>query len=294
MALLTRARAGLAAAALMTAGACEFIRPPTYVTGDPQQLLVHAVLEAGSDSAAVLVGRVGGAGGMLPVSGAQVRVIGSDGQAVLLESAAERTPCSYSPTAPGARTGCYVAALPAHLRAGGEYRLEVDLSTGERVRGSTIIPQLPVLHSPQERLRLSAQYRDGFLRAADSVVVRWTYTDLTSLTGSMGRVWVPNVEGVRCSAQLNRRYYTTGERVDSARVQVEVVGCSADFGQHQVRPDSAEVVLGVTTYDSAYLAYVGHTTDGIPLKEASSGLEGAFGLFGSAATARRRIILVTQ
>jgi hypothetical protein len=296
MAFLTRARAGLAAAVLMTAGACEFIHPPTYVSGDPNQLLVHAVLEAGDDTAAVLVTRVGGAGGPLAVAGAQVRIIGADGQAVLMESTAERTPCSSATLPPGSRNGCYVAALSTPLRAGAEYRLEVDVATGERVRGSTTIPPLPVLHSPRERLRVPAEYRDGFLRGTDSVLVRWTANDLTSLTSGVERVWGPNAEGARCSSQLSRWYYATGGRVDSARVQVDVVGCNTGFGQEQfqVRPDSVEVVLGVTTYDGSYLAYIQTSDEGIPLEKASSGLEGAFGLFGSAATARRRIILVTR
>jgi hypothetical protein len=61
-----------------------------------------------------------------------------------------------------------------------------------------------------------------------------------------------------------------------------------------VQPDSVEVVLAVTVYDSAYFKYVRGSDDGIPLERASSGLEGAFGLFGSAATTGRRIVLFKQ
>jgi hypothetical protein len=68
MALL-RSAGALALAAL--AGACgDFVRPPDFVPGDPDQLLVHAVLHAGSDSAAVRVSRVGAGSEGTPVTGA--------------------------------------------------------------------------------------------------------------------------------------------------------------------------------------------------------------------------------
>jgi hypothetical protein len=236
MALLIRSRA-VASAAVMAvlAAGCEFIRPPTFVPADPDQLLVHAVLVAESDSAAVLVTRVGSGHNGQPVSGAQVRLIGEHGQAVLAEAVGDRVPCWPHVIPPEARTGCYVAALSAPVRAGAEYRLEVDVPGGEQVRGRTVVPAPATMLAPEDRLRIESEsVTAGHLRGLQSVLVRWSV------------------------------------------------------------PGPVEVTLGVTTYDASYLAYVEDAENGLSREQASRGLEGAFGVFGSAATARRRVILVAR
>jgi hypothetical protein len=97
MALLTpRRAAGALALAAMAAACGDFVRPPDFVPGDPDQLLVHAVLRAGSDSATVWVSRVGEGHVGTPVSGAQVRVSGSAAEAVLREVPRGSTPCAAS------------------------------------------------------------------------------------------------------------------------------------------------------------------------------------------------------
>lgn len=298
MALLIRARAAAAAAlmAVLAAG-CEFIRPPTWVQGDPDQLLVHAVLVAGSDSAAVLVTRVGGLNGS-PVSGAEVRLIGEHGEAVLAEVVGERAPCWSQGIPYEARTGCYVAALSSPVRVGAEYRLEVDAPGGEQVRGLTVIPTPAVMLSPEDRLHVEANsVTAGHLHAMRTVLVRWSTPGPASLVGWVERGWAPGRDDLRCGTSLQRPYSLQMPTLDtdSVWVGIEVYSCTSFLDPTvPVRPDSVEVTVGVTTYDASYLAYVRDAENGLSREQASRGLEGAFGVFGSAATARRRVILVHQ
>ncbi|HLM67257.1 MAG TPA: hypothetical protein VK358_07005 [Longimicrobium sp.] len=299
MALLSffRRAAGAAALALL-AGGCDFLYPPTYVPADAEQLVVHAVLESGRDTAAVLVTRVGTVE-PVAVSGARVRLAGPAGTLVLEERAGPSTPCTAHPVAPGdpqlPRTGCYAAAVPGRVRAGAEYLLEIDVPSGERVRGRTVVPAAPVVLAPQERLRVPARETGSGLRSVDPVTLRWTAAASVGLVARAERGWVRNAVGARCGAYLDWGFIEPGEAVpDSLRARVEASGCSAGANHVQVQPDSVEVMLGVTVYDSAYHHYFRNTDDGIPLERASSGLEGAFGLFGSAATSGRRVVLFKQ
>lgn len=300
MALLSMVRRAAGAAALAAlAGGCEFLHPPTYVDGDPRQLVVHAVLVAGTDAATVVVARVG-TQDPEPVSGAQVRVVGG-GVTTVLPEATQGTlhscrPVSGTPgQAPQSRTGCYTATLPGGVRPGAEYRLEVDLSSGEQVRGRTVVPAAPVLHAPVDRLRIPARETEwGTLRSLNPFTVRWTADASVSLRGEASRGWTRDTE-IRCGASVARDddEPVTG-RPDSVRLGVEVVGCTAGQENPNVRADSVEVRVSVTAYDSAYVAYFRESDGGIPLEQASSGLEGAFGLFGSAATAFRHVVVYKQ
>lgn len=295
MALLIRARAAAAVMAAVLAAGCEFIRPPTWVGGDPEQLLVHAVLVAGSDSATVLVNRVGGIDGR-PVSGAQVRLLGDGAETTLLEVEEGRVPCANAIAPPGTHTGCYVAALPAPVRVGAEYRLEVNVPGEEPVRGRTVVPAPPEVLAPEDRLRVLADPLESRLRAPAPLTVRWTAPARATVSGWAPRAWSPEGPIVRCDTNFINYYYLNTPELytDSAQVQVDVRDCYTGEGGYVSRVDSAEVMLGVTTYDESYLAYVAESQNGVPREQARSGLQGAFGVFGSAATVRRRIVLVAR
>lgn len=301
MALLNGTRAAAAAVLALLGGGCEFVRPPTGVPDDREQLLVHAVLVAGTDSASVFLARMEPTNGYVPVHGARVRVLGEGHATELRELPAGATRCGTGgpppgvPDAPG--TGCYAAPVPGGIRAGAEYRLEVEGPAGERVRGRTVVPLPPVVHAPAEGLRVRAR-ADDWHRAAEELTVRWTAPRPAGLAAWAERAWVPGVEGAACEAYARRGFDPTQERVemrmDSVRVRMEVWGCRVGQQQPELRPDSVEVSLGVTTYDSAYTAYVRDAENGIPLPDASAGLEGAYGVFGSASVSRRRMMYVTR
>ena len=299
MALLNPVRRAAGAAALaLLAGGCDFLYPPTYVPGDPDRVVVHAVLVAGSDSATVMVARVGRGADPYTISGAQVRIIGGGATAVLAEQPGIRGSCARFP--PGIavlpETGCYGGRVPGGVLPGVEYRLEVDVPSGERVRGRTQVPAAPVMYAPQERLRVPFTATEFQMRATQPVAVRWSAPGAASLTALAGRVWAPDTDNVQCSGFVRWEPAETADpAVDSASAMLEVGGCSDPARQAQVRPDSLEMMLSVTVYDSAFTAYYREGDGGIPVERASLGLEdGALGLFGSGARSTRRVILVRQ
>lgn len=299
MALLSFFRGAACAAALATLAGCEFLHPPTYVQGDPNQLLVHAVLTAGSDSASVVVMRVGTGFARVPVAGAQVRVIGPAGQATLPASA-ELDPCSgdhVPPEQASGATGCYAAAFPGGVQPGAEYRLEVDLPTGERVRGRTTVPAAPVTRSPAERERVEVRDEGWYMGAVSPLTIRWTSENQVGLNAWSGRVWAPSDVELQCNVSLNRPENTAVDfTADSLVVLLNVLGCGPSAppssAEPTAKPDSIEVMLGVTAYDSVYMRYVRFGEHGVPVEQAKGGLDGAYGVFGSAATTVRRVTVV--
>jgi hypothetical protein len=301
MALLNPARraAGAAVMALL-AGGCD-LHPPTYVPGDPDQLVVHAVLRAGSDSATVIVGRVGRGDAPAPASGAQVRIIGPGGTGAMVE----RESCSF-PFIPGyegeTEMSCYAGPVPGGVHAGTEYRLEVDVPGGERVRGRTTVPATPLVYAPEERLRQPYTGDAYQMRVAQPVAVRWRANGAASLVVRTGQVWAPDAPNAQCGSSVRwERLRTADTAVDSASATLSV-HCGVDPSKGNLLPDSLEVMLSLAVYDSAYTAYYRDIDDeedgdgdgGIPLEQASKGLEGAYGLFGSAAERERRVIVYRQ
>lgn len=304
MALLNLSRAAGVLALAVAAGGCgDFIRPPTRLPGDPEQLLVHALLTAGSDSVQVLVSRVGTAHGPTPVSGAQVQVIGGGVEAVLAESTRGLAPCvrGYVPpgeTPPQGTNGCYTAVVPGGVRPGTEYLLEVDLGTGERVRGRTVVPAAPAFGTPEEGTRIRVAPGGYYLFASQPLTLRWEAPGGVSLRAWSERVWAP-VPDAHCTAAL---YGTDGfdeeghplMELDSARRALQILDCRENVQGAQVQPDSLEVVVALTAYDPAYLEYVRSVNNGTPEGSARGGLEGAFGIFGGAATATRRVRVIAD
>ncbi|HEU0014113.1 MAG TPA: hypothetical protein VFQ45_10540 [Longimicrobium sp.] len=297
MALLVRGRAAGALLLASAAGACgELTRPSIFVPGDPQQLLVHAVLHAGRDSAAVLVSRVGTGASGSPVSGAQVRLAGPAGQAALPEAAEGRAACVYQQpgTPPATPGGCYAAAVPGGIVAGAEYRLEVSLPTGERATGTTVVPLPPALLAPAEGLRVAADSQYGGLLGRQPLALRWTAPGPVRLSASVARTW-PGVTGadVQCYGGVFRfgEFGEVPPKLEADTATVQVGGsCSVPGGQ-AMGADSIDVAVAVTAYDSAYLAYARDGEHGLPARDASAGLQGANGVFGSAASAVRRVRL---
>lgn len=308
MALLSPARAAAGAALVaLLAGGCDFIHPPSFVPPDPDQLVVHAVLRGGTDTATVLVTRVGTHVDPVAVSDARVRVAGPDGAVTLAEVRSLPVPCGWAVvvpplTEPATVAGCYAAVMPGGIRPGQAYTLEVDVPTGERVRGRTVVPAAPVIHAPGDRLRVMADTTPyGSLRAADFVTLRWTVeAGPVGLSSWPGRVWARGQEGARCSGtQLLRPDLfppvVRESAGDSVRVLVEAGGCHPGNMEARLHPDSLEVMVGVTAYDSVYLEYARYREEfGVGRDEVSKGLEGAYGLFGSVAISRRRLVLVRR
>lgn len=299
MALLNPARAAGAAALALLTGACEHTRPPTYVPADEDQLVVAAVLHAGSDSAAVLVVRAGRGDAPPAVSRARVRIVGPGGTGVLTELVETAAPCGRAMLPPlqgrTQTTGCYAGVVPGGVRAGAEYALEVDVPTGERVRGRTVVPFPPEIQAPADRLRVyGARAPDPHTWVAGPVALRWRETGLVTVAGWAGQAWARGVEP-HCAMGLREMHnpplHMDG---DSLLARLYLMRCMTTLDPEPLRPDSAELVVDVTAFDSAMSAYIrqGYTGEGVPRADASTGLQGAYGIFGSAAASRRRILFI--
>jgi len=175
------ALARLSAIAMLVAAACTFDEKAVAV--QPPQIIVHAVLDPGTQEQEVLVERsLSGAvnvsddmrfdsddpinsGGGIPVPGAEVTITGPDGPVRGFESLVPGRPSNYA-------SGRYivimgpgpVAGAPP-LRRGVRYELRVQTPDGAVVTGTSIVPDFPPAGA-STRL-------DLFNRDKDSVRVTW-------------------------------------------------------------------------------------------------------------------------
>ena len=171
----------LGATALLVAAACTFDEKAVAV--QPPQVVVHAVLDPGTQEQEVLVERtLSGAvnvrddmrfdsddpinsGGGIPISGAEVTITGPDGPIRAVEALVPGRPSSYA-------TGRYIATLglgpvpgAPPLRRGVRYELRVSTPDGALVTGSSVVPDFPPAGAS---VRL-----DVFNRDRDSLRVTW-------------------------------------------------------------------------------------------------------------------------
>jgi hypothetical protein len=303
---------------------CELIRPPTQIDLEEDHVQVHAMLWAGSDTAMALVEEVGVEGMAArtrPVSGARIRISNPVRGVALREAPAgfracvERYDFTREP-APKASIGpgCYAGILPAGARSGESYTLSITLPDGRQVAGRTTVPFPPELVTPAAgaRLRTRRIYR-GNEGIADSLVLRWRVRQggmrahpvvLPGAVYRQGEV----VSGGRCELYLVGMDHAVldarlrGPRADSLRARLHVDRCrlGSTSTAPALRPDSLEAFILITAFDSAYTTYAEDTErvlnsgagSGIREGRASAGLTGAYGVFGSAATTRRRVMLV--
>ena len=173
--------ARLGATALLVAAACTFDEKAVAV--QPPQVIVHAVLDPGTQEQEVLVERsLSGAvnvrddmrfdsddpintGGGVPISGAEVTITGPDGPLRAFETQLPGRPATYS-------TGRYVVVMGSGpvtgvppLRRGARYELRVATPDGTVVTGTSVVPDFPPA---------AASIRsDLFNRDRDSLRVTW-------------------------------------------------------------------------------------------------------------------------
>ena len=298
--------------------ACE--REPTALRFEDEQLMVHSVLVAGSDTVKVLVTRTvpepipdpnapSGFPSVRPVSGAEVRLL-FDGTTVSLQEA----PAGFSSClsavpfavirADAIGPGCYAAAVPGGIRPEQQYGLEVRLASGERVQGSTQVPAAPAITAPAPGTRVRARINQ-FVEGADAAVAVPVRFRLP-----------PTATGVRV-ALVVERIFQGGEPaadascflggvdidvrraapVDSAVVVVSSISCSRRVGERveQVTPDSISGHILLAAFDSAYVRYAEAASQQSAERERlRAGITGALGLFSGAGTAAQPITLVTE
>jgi hypothetical protein len=285
-------------------GGCTGATEPVRAT--EENVAVHAVLAAGTDTASLLLTRFVPAGPRTEsrfsrVSGANVRLVRGADTLWLREAPAGFTDCYTDARGAGEAEeigpGCYAAVVPGGLRAGERYELRASLPDGTLIRGAATIPGAPDILAPATARVVAVRTPESPLYSKSTMMfpVRW------QVPAGTGRV---EIGVVRPQAYRDGRPIARvvchlqpgplpADLVRTDSVTHQVVSASCSRGGEIVRWDSIATRLVVTAYDTAYARYAREVLSGsVRTGRASAGVEGAFGLFAGAASAERRLTLV--
>ncbi|HEX8362166.1 MAG TPA: DUF4249 family protein [Longimicrobium sp.] len=290
-------------AAIFLCGCTDATAP---VRATEENVAVHAVLAAGTDTASLLLTRFDPAASQDEprfhrVPGASVRLLRGADTLWLREAPAGFSDCNTDAREPGEieeiGRGCYAAVVPDGLRAGDRYELRVTLADGTTIRGAATIPGAPDILAPATARVVAVRTPESplFLKNSTAFPVRWR------IHAGTGRVEIGVVRPqayrdgrplarVACHLQPGP---LPADLVRTDSVTHQVVSASCSRGGEIVRWDSISTRLVLTAYDTAYARYAREVLGGsVRATRASAGVEGAFGVFAGAASAERRLTLV--
>lgn len=288
-------RTTIVAATIAVLAGCDFIREPTVLDDVEREVTVHSILLAGSDTVAVLLTTVVFESGDLipttsaPVVGATVRLVDQDGGVLHLEPqgvgenacAANKGLPWWPNEAPWVErlgAGCYVAAVPGGIRAGGRYELIVDLAAGARIEGAAVVPDAPTIIAPAAGTELSGAKRE------ERFLIRW------SGIGEDQHIQL-TFASPDSACHIFGGWESFG--TDSMTVPVPHFHCGSD----EV-PSRIDARLRLTAFDTVYTRYLyrSRAHDGNALRRdvASAGLSGAPGIFAGAAVAEVPVTISSQ
>ena len=302
--------AALGTGLALAAGAC--FRDADPIAIDDRAVAVHAILEAGADSAVVLVARPDLPSDPLPpdlrpVRGAVVRLIHGSDTTWLVEDPAR--PCIAPPVvADHSGDGCYRARLAARIAAAETYGLEIELPDGERITGSTRVPAPPDVERPAAGARIPTACGSADACFGQSVqgppfvlpVARFQVTwqpapdaGRSIVTVESREAWLNGVAYPAGSCALGSVHAFGAIAEDSVDWRVPNIVCEQE-ALAPARFDSVAANVAVTSLDPGYARYLDAVLDGSSVRASSvrEGLTGAFGVFGAAAATSRRIVLV--
>jgi hypothetical protein len=293
-------------------------REPTPLSLTGEQLMIHSLVLAGSETVHVHLARAlsdpirdpdlpGGFVFSRPVSGADVRLIQGQTTVTLSEAPPGFPPCALTPTSGGqdptqAEAGCYAARVPGGIRGGDQYRLEVRLGAAGSAEGQATVPDVPQFTGGDGRTRHSLVFGPGFWGGGAAVAIPVRYQ-------------LPaRVNGVRVGIQLDEVFHG-GRQVpeatcypfggdplvrrsaatDSIRLELHGVYCRRDSGARveEFAPDSVLGRVVLTGFDSTYVRYAEaaqqRSAEGSRLR---AGVSGALGVFAGGSTVTRPITLI--
>lgn len=273
--------------------ACE--PAPTDIELSDGTLVVHAMLVGGSDSVTVAVSQPGNEAefvtyeGPRPVANAVVR-LRFGGQELVLPNGGR---CIVSNGSlgggpPVAFSGCYSAAVPGGVRNGERYELEVEVPGHPLVTGSTIVPPAFTLLTPSagETIDVRVSAQDGF----EPFTISWMGIDATHTM----RLQIVT-DHVTCAVYLSRpEELDFGFEVLFSAAATEMPTVFSSFLNCGVDPRTVNAKLVATSFDTAYETYLREQGESLRTGEASVGLNGAFGFFGSAAQASVPLVLTAN
>lgn len=289
------------------------LRDPDPIALDEQALNVHAILEAGADSAVVVVSRPRTSTqpsftGYQGVNDAEVRLLAGTDTTWLLHDPVR--PCvSPSPYGGPASTaeGCYQADLGAPVQPGSRYRLEVALPDGTHATGETLVPPAVSLRVPDPGGRFTVSCNDT--ESCRSQRSSWQYTGESVVAIPVAWKQPEAVAGARVTLSSAVVHWNTLELAgdacplgvlnapepdtDSTTVEVVGVHCDEDSPFGPVTFDSIRAELSVVGWNEHYARYQeARRSRGIRVDAATQGLDGAYGVFGAVAVTTRSVILV--
>lgn len=185
----------------------------------------------------------------------------------------------------------------------------MNLPGGGEVRGETTVPASPTLLQPGEGARfvaLAPPGANGAYAETDSVRVAWTSSvpdALVALRLVAADAYLADqpVPDARCFAYLvdgNSALVGAPQAADSILGSVVISGCHRRTGpasSEPLRPDSVAADFLLAAFDPAFSAYAeALSNDVVRERRAAAGITGAFGVFGSAAPDRRRVLFVIR
>jgi hypothetical protein len=267
--------------------ACE--RAPTIVELSDERILVHSVLLGGMDSVSVIVARANVDDAMFDqrphaVTNATVGIRTGD-QVIILQRGGSCLRTALS--APGDSLpfeGCYSAIVPGGIRHNTRYDLEITVPGHPLITGTTVVPHAISVIQPQrgQRIVVSENRTDSTAFASS-----WS-----GATGESVRVQivshVPNCE-ILLQRQDDQSFgvelILRAGATESPSLVPRRISCFAS-------PPEFNGTFAVTSLDASYEAYLASRDNSLRPDEASVGLVGAFGFFGSAAIAKQPVTLV--
>lgn len=299
MALLSR---GPLLLVLAAAAGCEL--PSTPLVYQDESYTVHAVLAAGEGEARVLITRFDpGAGASVPGAGSEV-TLASATDTVRLRPARAGVRCTARQE-PEAAAGCYSAVLPRPLAAGEHWDLTVRLPGGVIATGEATVLSPPIILAPASGSRIEVRNRGEpqfpnrlarvrFELGPDPGRGDWAVRTRTLAAFSADSL----LTGVSCGPGVS--FFTgPGEQGsfplplgDEVTWGISALQCTRGAGT--VAWDSIRAALEVTAFDTTYSRY-GRQVAFDPATRpaaASAGIDGAYGVFASVASASREVLFV--
>lgn len=306
------------AVATISSSAC--LRDPTPLDLDDSSVSVHALLETGTDSALVLLGRsAAGSPQSSPfrgVSGAEVRLISVGDTTWLTETRGSACVVQGGfwgmEGEPG--VGCYRATLDSPVRPGEDYELEISLADGARIVGRTVPPAPVAISAPAPDLHIVVTCNDAhtcygeqlaeppYFRPVAAVPVGWEAPVSVAGTEIVLRPVVVYLDGVEypgdaCTLGYSSRFAFAGDRSYAEDGTWPIPNISCPTGEAgalaPARFDSIRAELSVIGWNQHYVRYFeSGQGQGVRPEAASQGIEGAYGVFGAFSRATRRVMLV--
>jgi hypothetical protein len=291
----------VAGAALAACAGCGLERPATPWEPMDEEISVHSVLLAGTDTASVLLTRVRWSYQTwdepysTPLAGATVRLITGRDTLRLLPQSGEGDRCTAPSLSPwqrlgDMRAGCYLAAVPGGVRAGGRYELVIDLPDGGAIRGSAVVPEVPVILAPEGGTVFKVRWGFEPGGSASPVVVRWAGVERDqNIELAIAPVRRECSAGLQQASENSGLHWLTVLGVDSVAIEARFVDC-----RKEQAPPSLDAHLYLTAFDTTYTRYAKEMRRGgsASRTKAAAGVSGAIGVFAGAAAATVPITLV--